>query len=267
MSNARERPRDFYYSAPVERALRVLTVCADGRRSATLGDIARELKLNKTSSFRFANTLVRLGYLQRDTKTRHLRLGLKAFALGQNLVQNFDLIQIIRPMVDEAFDRYRCSMDVALRDGDVLLVVYRKEAQHTLIFHSPTVMRDLHATALGKAVLAHFEPVDLAQFLSKRRLIPRTKATLTTRAQLLADLRRTRERGYSLNNEESITGLIAVGAPLKSPSSGGVVGAISFDFAKVKCSLRSVERAYAKAVVQLAKEISQWMPVDATSTF
>jgi DNA-binding IclR family transcriptional regulator len=267
MSNARKPSRDSYYSTPVERALRVLTVCADGRPSVTLGDIARELKLNKTSSFRFANTLVRLGYLQRDTQTRHLRLGLKAFALGQNLVQNFDLIQIIRPLVDEAFDKYQCSMDVALRDGDVLLVVYRKEAHHTLIFHSPTVMRDLHATALGKAVLAHLDRIDLAQFLSKRRLIPRTKASLTTQALLLADLRRTRERGYSLNNEESIAGLIAVGAPLMSSSPGGVIGAISFDFAKVQCSLRSLERDYAKAVVQLAKDISQMMPVGAARTF
>jgi len=267
MSNARKPSRDSYYSTPVERALRVLSVCADGRASVTLSEISRDLKLNKTSSFRFANTLVRLGYLQRDAHTRQLRLGLKAFALGQDLVQNFDLIQIIRPMVDEAFQKYQCSMDVALRDGDVLLVVYRKEAHDTLIFHSPTVMRDLHATALGKAVLAHLERGDLAQFLSKRRLIPRTKATLTTQALLLADLRRTRERGYSLNNEESIAGLIAVGAPLMSSSPGGAIGAISFDFAKVQCSLRSLERDYAKAVVQLAKDISQLMPVGAARTF
>lgn len=265
MRNAKKIPRDSYYSTSVERALRVLSVCADGRASATLGGIARDLGLNKTSSFRFANTLVRLGYLQRDAHTRQLRLGLKAFALGQNLVQNFDPIRIIRPMVDEAFEKHQCSMDVALRDGDVLLVVYRREAQNTLIFHSPTVMRDLHATALGKAVLAHLENADLAPFLSKRRLIPRTKATLTTRGRLLADLRRTRERGYSLNNEESIPGLIAIGAPLMS-SSGTVVGAISFDFARVQGSLRALEREYSKAVVQLAREISRLMPVETANT-
>jgi DNA-binding IclR family transcriptional regulator len=267
MSNAKKNSHDSYYSTSVERALRVLSVCADGRSSVTLSEISRDLKLNKTSSFRFANTLVRLGYLQRDAHTRQLTLGLKAFALGQALVQNFDLIKIIRPMVDEAFKKHQCSMDVALRNGDFLLVVYRKEAHDTLIFHSPTVMGDLHATALGKAVLAHLEKADLGPFLSKRRLIPRTRATLTTRERLLADLRKTRQRGYSLNNEESIAGLVAIGAPLMSSSSSGVIGAISFDFAKVHCSLRSLERDYAKAVVQLAQDISRMIPVGAVNTF
>jgi DNA-binding IclR family transcriptional regulator len=264
MSNETHPPRDSYYSTSLERGLRVLAVFTEGRSSASLSEISRQLKLNKTSSFRFANTLVRLGYLQRDPHTRVLKLGLKAFALGRDLAQNFDLTQIIRPMVDEAFEKYRCSIDVALRDEDVLLVVYRKEAHDTLIFQSPTVMRELHANALGKAVLAHLDKSDLAQFLSKGRLTQRTRATLTDRRRLLADLRTTRERGYSLNNEEYIAGLIAVGAPLMSSLAGRVIGSISFDFATVQYSLRSIERDYAQVVSQLARDISQMIPAEAT---
>jgi DNA-binding IclR family transcriptional regulator len=259
--------RDSYYSTSVERGLRVLGIFAEGRSSVSLSEISRQLKLNKTSSFRFANTLVRLGYLQRDAHTRQLKLGLKAFALGRHLTQSFDLLQIIRPMVDESFEKYRCSIDVALRDGDVLLILYRREAQDTLIFHAPTVMRELHANALGKAVLAHLEKADLAQFLSKERLTQRTRATLTDRRLLLADLRMTRGRGYSLNNEEYVAGQIAIGAPLMSSAAGRVIGSISFDFAKVQCSMRSIERDYAKVVVQLAKDISQMIPVGVTGAY
>lgn len=252
---------DSYYSTSLERGLKVLAIFAGGRTSISLTEISRQLQLNKTSSFRFTNTLVRLNFLKKDPKTKQLKLGLKAFALGQDLIRSYDLIQIIRPMVDESFDKHNCTIDVALLHSDVLLVVYRREAKDTLIFQSPTVMKDLHALALGKAVLAYLSADELSRFLDKDELTRRTSNTITTKSSLLIDLKEITERGYSINNEEYILGLISVGAPLISSYSNRVVGSISFDFSKAQHSLRSIRRNYIDGLVKLAEDISQFIPM------
>jgi DNA-binding IclR family transcriptional regulator len=255
------RPHDSYYSTSLKRGLDILALFTENRTNISLSEISRELQLNKTSCFRFANTLVKLGYLDRDPRTRRLMVGLKAFTLGQNLEKCLDLIQIIRPTVDESYDRHNCSIAVALFHEETLLVVYRRIARDALTFQLPTVMRELHACALGKAVLAYLDGKSLSRLLDRGELTQRTKNTICSKRLLLADLDKTRKRGYSLTNEEYILGIVGIGAPLVSPHSKTVMGAISFDFATAQYSIRSIQRDYHDAVKRLAEDISRVLPM------
>lgn len=72
----------------------------------------------------------------------------------------------------------------------------------------------LHASAAGKAILAFLPERRRAKLLDEISLVPLTENTITDRNQLLEELETIRDRGYSYNKEESITGLQAVGAPL-----------------------------------------------------
>ena len=74
--------------------------------------------------------------------------------------------------------------------------------------------------------------------------------------ELLADLKRTRERGYSVNDEEFVPGLIAIGAPLFSLRTGKVVGGVSFDTTTDRYSVKEFEVQYGAYIVELAKKIS-----------
>lgn len=83
----------------------------------------------------------------------------------------------------------------------------------------------LHATATGKAILAH-APDQLVEGVIERGLERLNEHTITGRDQLLAELEEIRERGYSSNNQENIVGLRAVGVPIKH-ANGALIGALS----------------------------------------
>ena len=75
-------------------------------------------------------------------------------------------------------------------------------------------------------------------------------------APVLDELAEARELGYAKNNEESLPGLIAIGAPLFSLRTGEVVGAVSFDSSTATYSMQELERLFAGYLVELAKKIS-----------
>ncbi|WP_435064447.1 IclR family transcriptional regulator [Halobaculum sp. EA56] len=72
----------------------------------------------------------------------------------------------------------------------------------------------LHFSATGKAILAHL-PRERVEWIVDRYGLPaKTDETITDREELFDELEAVRERGYALNDEEEITGLQAIGAPI-----------------------------------------------------
>ena len=117
-------------------------------------------------------------------------------------------------------------------------------------------MRELHARAMGKAVLANLNESQLSAVLASIQLNRLTPNTLVEKKELLADLDLTRKRGYSINNEEYVNGLICIGAPLINYNSEQVVGAVSLDFPVSDFDLHTIERNYTGILTKLASELS-----------
>jgi DNA-binding IclR family transcriptional regulator len=249
-----------YFSKIIDKGLRIINLFTPETTSLSLTDIARQTRINPTSTFRFVETLVQLGYLRKDARTKLIKLGPMALALGYNIIKSFDLLQIVKPAVDKAFDRHNVSIDTAVTEHGQLVLLYRREVKDTLTFTLPFVSSDLQCSALGKAYLASLPDKELRAFLERMTYVRRTPRSLTSRAAILADLRRTRTRGYSINNEEYILGLISIGAALVGVD-GNVLGAVSFDTTTVQFTVDEAERRFAPAVVELAKEIQSLLPL------
>ena len=73
----------------------------------------------------------------------------------------------------------------------------------------------LHATALGKALLAHAPLPALDHYLAAHGLRAHTAATITDRPTLEVALALVRARGYAVEREELATGACAIAAPLR----------------------------------------------------
>jgi DNA-binding IclR family transcriptional regulator len=74
-----------------------------------------------------------------------------------------------------------------------------------------------HMTALGKAIMAAMPPDEALQRYPHEELPVRTRRTIATRTGLAAELRRTRRRGYGLDDQESREGVKCVGVPIFDP--------------------------------------------------
>lgn len=83
----------------------------------------------------------------------------------------------------------------------------------------------IHSTSLGKAILAFLPPEEREAIVDATALEPKTEATITDLGAFREELERTRERGYSVDDEENIEGLRCVAAPVKDGEN--VLGAVS----------------------------------------
>ena len=83
-----------------------------------------------------------------------------------------------------------------------------------------------HATALGKAILAFLTPEDADKIIRNSDLAACTPHTITDASALSHELRRIRDRGYAVDQEEFLAGIRCVGVPVRGPS-GTVEAALS----------------------------------------
>lgn len=249
-----------YFSKSFEKGLRILNLFNQDRTSLSLKEISQLVSMNLTSAFRYVNTLIQLGYVRKDPRTKLLKLGFKAISLSNQLLKSFDMLQIIKPFLDSAYNAYNVTIDSALLDGDALVKLYQKVAKDTLTFHLPLVEPAVHCTSLGKAALSHLPENEMLAFIERLDLVKKTNKSLANKDDLIADLKKTKKRGYSFNNEEYLRGLISIGAPLINMETNRAIGAISFDFSTIQYSLKTIESKYSKAIVKLAKQISEMIP-------
>lgn len=251
--------KDEYFSKTLAKGLKVLSLFNEQTPVRTQTEISKTLGINITSTYRLINTLVQLGYLQKDAKSKKLRLGLGALGLASTMVRTFDVNRLIKSLVDEVHDRHNVTIDVALVVEDALSIVYRREAEATLTYRLPSVSRAWHTTSLGKAYLAFLPQDVLLAKLDTLALERKTPKSITTRKKLMDELKTVRERGYSLADEEFLPGLITIGAPLMNADKGEAVGAVSFDFSTIQHTVDSMVREYSNLVLQLSRNISEAM--------
>lgn len=249
--------QDQYFSKTLAKGLKVLSLFNEQTPVLTQTEISRTLGVNMTSTYRLIHTLIKLGYLEKDPESKKIRLGLGALGFGATLIRTYGGHNMIKSLVDDVHNRFNVTVDVATVVEDALLIVYRREAEETLTYRLPSVNRSWHTTSLGKAYLA-FLPEDKRKTTAARLVLEaRTPASITNLAKLENELTMTRERGYSLANEEYLPGLITIGAPLINTDNGEAIGAVSFDFSTLQHSLETMTGNYLPPLLELSQRISE----------
>lgn len=248
---------DPYFSTTFEKGLIILNLFDRDHTSRRLSEISKITGINKTSVYRFVNTLVKLGYLRKSENNNLLRLGPKSFVLGFNFYHSFDILKSVKPIIDKTFLEYKISIDSAMLHEHTLISLYRREVANLIFMRLPLVMYDLHSRAMGKAILANMNSAELAAFLKDIKLKKLTPNTIVNPKALLKDIELSKERGYSINNEEYVKGLICIGAPVFNYNTIKVVGAVSLDFPASEYSLEKIESSYPGILTKLANELSE----------
>lgn len=219
------------------------------------------LGLNMTSTYRYINTLVELGYLEKEPKTKVIRPALLCLPFCNNLLRATDHMHIMQGIIDRIHGEHNISIDAAFVVEDSIVRIYHRSASETLTYRLPDSSRNcLYNTALGKAYLSSLESVQLRQKLEAMELVAKTEHTITSKEILLKELENARQKGYAVNIEEYLPGLIAIAAPLLDPRTGKGVGAISFDFSLLQNSAAEMESSYAELICEAGKMLSNLVP-------
>jgi len=251
----------YYFSKSLEKGLKILALFNRETQVLTQSEIAKMLGLNMTSTYRYINTLVELGYLEKDKKSKAIRPSILCLLLCTNLMRAADHLRMIKAVVDKIHSKHNISIDVAFVVDDTIMHLYYREAEETLTFNLPDFSKNcLHNTALGKAYLSSLPDDLLDEKLDTMVLDAKTEKTIVDKDTLAVALRETKARQYAMSEEEYLPGLIAIGAPLFDPIDGKGVGAVSFDFSTLQHTSGDIKSKFGDLITDTAKTLSELLP-------
>ncbi|MCV7433625.1 IclR family transcriptional regulator [Mycolicibacterium bacteremicum] len=254
-------------SAVIDRVSLVLDAF-DGPGRLTLAQIVRRTGLPRSSAHRMLERLVQLRWLRRSG--RDYELGMRLVELGSLAVHQDRLHKAAIPMLHELHAATGLVVHLAVLEGSD--VVYMEKVGNRLTAAIPTRVggrQPAHCAAVGKAMLAFTGEPDLDT--ASAGLQRRTKYSISTPAQLRAELTKVRSHGVAYDREESVPGFGCVAAPIGDP--GQAVAAVSvcgpmsqmkFDqqlVAPVRMAAMGIWRAVEGGPMRVAPTLQQMRPL------
>jgi DNA-binding IclR family transcriptional regulator len=214
MSSNHESP-----SVAVERALAMLEAVAQVPEGLSNAEISRKLQIPKSSASYILRTLEKQAYLKRDPETGKYRVGLKILSLSRGALSGIDVREVALPIMRHLVEKTELTCHLAILDGPEAVYIEKVEPQGFIRMDTWVGRRmRVHATSVGKALVAHIPQEKLEKILADRGMERRTPKTITTVSRLLKDLEKVRAQGYAVDDEENNIGARCLGAPVFNQS-------------------------------------------------
>lgn len=209
----------------LSRALEVLMTLNNHPEGLSIREICHYVKLPRSTVRRILDTLEEENVVLTPPATSVYRLGPTLALLASN-IRPFDIANIARPMVMQLASKtdesvYLCV--IAHRRAVVMDLIPGIHPMHMVATMGTSL--PLYATACGKAILATLTDEELAELRPQIKLVKLTRNTITDWDILMGEIRKIRETGIALDNEEYQTGVCGIAVPLKGPS--GELGSMS----------------------------------------
>ncbi|GAB3479230.1 IclR family transcriptional regulator [Amycolatopsis cihanbeyliensis] len=222
----------------IERAAAILRLLARGSGRLGVGEIASSLELAKGTAHGILRTLQAVGFVEQDPATGKYQLGAALLHLGTSYLDVNELRSRAINWADALASRSGEAVRIgAVAEGSVLVVHHVFRPDDTLQTLDVGTLLPLHATALGKVLLAY--DTDLAATVQRGALESFTRRTIGGTQALARVLAEVRDAGWAAEVEESMPGEAGIAAPIRSYG-GLVVGAIGVSGAVERiCDSRS----------------------------
>jgi DNA-binding IclR family transcriptional regulator len=238
----------------VQRALGVLALFAEHGPVLRVGEVAKLCGLGASTASRLLAVLVDSNLLERDAGGSY-QLGPAVITLAGVALNRSQLYREARAVAYEISSDTGLGANVAeLRDGRVFYLLHfdgrLAPRSYTLMGrHNP-----LHATGLGKCLVADMSPVQRAELLGPGPFESYTAHTLTDAETLSEQLRLVGERGYATECEELALSRACVAAPIRGRGNA-VVAAISISGPLSALRLEDREAELARMAIEAADRI------------
>jgi len=213
----------------VTRAAAILDVLAEnGNVAAGPSELARRLGLPKSSIANICAALADAGLVRRVGTG--FTLGRKLAELGGAYLTPVDLVQEFYEDCTELPAGSEETVQLAVLDGIEMTYLARHDGKQPVRLTSQIGRRlPASVTATGKAALASIDEAEVRRRYEGQPLPSLTTRSLATLNALLDDLAVIRERGYSMDDEETVEGVVCFGVsiPGRRPGEGPYAASIT----------------------------------------
>lgn len=203
------------HTQALSRGLAVLEALAATDAGATLTALAATLDLPAPTAHRLLATLESAGFVRAGPKGEW-QVGVRAFRTGVAFLAHRNLVVQAYPHLRELMDRGGETANLAVMESGEAVFVEQVQCRELMRMSVKLGARaPLHASGVGKAMLAVLGESAREAAIGHRPLPRFTPQTLTSLAALAADLDLARARGYAIDDEEHAAGLRCVAAAVR----------------------------------------------------
>lgn len=257
---SRGRPRDWHDKTAqntiksLDRAMEVFEFLSE-TQGQTLSQLAKDMDQSPATVYRVLVTLEGRGLVEFDATDQVWHIGAQAFIIGSRFLKRTTLVERARPLLRDLMETTGETANLGVEQGGHVLFVSQVETHASIrAFFPPGTLSRLHASGIGKALLAHMDDARTEKILSGAQLERFTDFTLTTSQDLKADLETTRQRGFSIDGEERNIGMRCIAAPVFDINGEAIAG-LSVSGPTSRVSENQVPEL-SKAVVAAAKALT-----------
>jgi len=239
----------------LDRALSILERLAEAD-GMTLTDLAQSVGLAPSTTHRLLTTLEQRRFAAFDEEYGVWVIGVGAFNVGNAFLRNRRIVTLGRPVMRRLMEDVGETVNLAVQDQNELVYVTQFESHAPMrAFFRPGRRAPMHASAVGKAMLAEVDDAVLTEVLHQKGMPRFTDKTIVEPAALRRELARIRERGWAVDDEEHTVGMRCVAATIHNEH-GEVIAGVSLSGPSVRVTETRLGELGAR-VVQAANAITE----------
>ncbi len=203
-------------------------------------DLIESIGLPKPTIHRLLQTAEAEGFLQRDLDGRTYGPGDRLRSLAVNTMSSERIRTARLAIMKGVAEKIGETCNLATPDREGMTYLDRVETEWPLRIQLPRGTQvPFHCTASGKLYLSSLRSTTLTGVLSAKPLDQYTERTITAPEKLRDELAKTQQRGYSIDDEEFMIGMVAVGVPILDPQ-GRLLATLSAHAPVMRCSLEQI---------------------------
>ncbi len=251
----RAHPKDRYAINSILRAFGILSCFSGEKTHFKIGELARQFKLDRSTTYRILLSLEKCGLVEKDEKTGAYSLGMTAFEIGNTYLRQMDFLQTSKPVMVELAAKVQETVHLAVLSGTEIVYVDKVDSPRTLGVMSKIGQRgSLHSTALGKVLLAFQPEAESSSMIKQIKLKPFTANTISSKTKLMDELKKVRRQGYAFDFRESEPDVECIAAPIRNHR-GDTVAVLSISGPQRKIHTPR-EKEFVGSVVKAAALVS-----------
>ncbi len=243
----RGRPKSFHDKGAqnriqsLDRAINVLD-CLTRKPGMSLTEIAESLNQAPATIYRILSTYENRKIVEMDPTSQEWFIGAESFRLGSAFLRRSDVVERARPYMRELMEETGETANLGAEvQGEVMFLSQVETHENIRAFFPPGTKSPMHASGIGKALLAHAEPIKIKSYLEQKVLKSFTANTLSSPTELKSELMKIKRLGYAFDNEEKSTGMRCVAAPIFN-FYGEAIAGISISGPSIRLPLERIDQ-------------------------
>ena len=184
------------------RTLAIFEYFARRQERATVMEIAHELKIPHSSASVLIKSLVSLGYLDQDKKTRTYHPTISISLLGSWLNQRYVAPGMLPSLVQELAKETNEIVGIAMRNDIYAQIVFAQSPEKQ--YHvGGGVMAPLVCSAAGWCFLSQLPDAEIGRLVRRTKLETPVSRWRTSADDAIENVQQTKNNGYAISNNHA----------------------------------------------------------------